>query len=290
MSRDTRLKLAIIGTTSLLGAILLAQSGMSISISELAGPLTVVGWLGPCAVFYHRRQTPQFVMIPLALIQLMVFTSCFTVLMYAVAALGFPLADKLLAAADGAIGMHVPSIVQWAGEHPGFNRLLMLAYDSVLWQTLVVVLLLGLLGQRRPLETFVLRYMVCLMITLLIFTAAPAEGPFSQYGFTPSPHQAHYLEHLRGVRTGARTIVSLKESEGLVTFPSFHTAYAILLATAFWHLRWLFIPVVILNAAVITATVTSGWHYGIDVLGGIAAAAASILITSRLQGWLYTNP
>jgi len=291
MSRDTGLKLAIMSITAMLAVGLLATSGMSFSVRELAGPLGVIGTLGPCAVFYHRRQTTQFVMTLLALIQLMVFTSCFTVAMYGVASLGAPLADELLAAIDRAMGLHVPAIVQWANEHPQINQWLMLAYHSVMPQTLLVVLVLGFLNQRRPLEAFVLRYMICLMITLLFFAVVPAECPFTQYGFAPSPHQAHYLEHLQGVRSGERTIVSLTDSEGLVTFPSFHTSYAILLTAAFWR-RWrLFIPFAIVNSAVVAATLTSGWHYGIDILGGIVVAAVTILITNRLQPWLAaTSP
>ncbi len=289
MSRDTRLKLAIISFTATFASLLLMTSEMSFSIRELAGPLAVVASLGPCAVFYHRRQTPQFVMILLALIQLMVFTSCFTVAMYGAASLASPLTDNLLAAADEAIGIHVPIFVQWASEHAQFNHLLMWAYQSVVLQTLIVVLILGFLDQRRALESFVLRFMICLLITLFCFAIAPAEGPFSWYEFAPSPHQAHYLEHFHGARNGQRTMVSLQDCEGLVTFPSFHTSYAILLAGAFWR-RWrLFLPFAIVNAAVIAAAVTSGWHYGIDILGGIATACITILITNRLQSWLYTS-
>lgn len=289
MSRDSGLKLAILGVTGLLATLLLARSGMSFSRYELVGPLGVVGTLGPCAVFYHRRQTSQFAMTLLALIQIMVFTSCFSVAMYGVASLGAPLADPLLATLDRAIGIHVPSIVRWAGEHSRFNQWLMFAYHSVTPQTLIVIVILGFLDQRRPLESFVLRFMICLMMTLLFFSVIPAEGPFSLYEFAPTPHQAHYLEHLRGARTGERTLVSLRDCEGLITFPSFHTAYAILLTGAFWR-RWrLFVPFAVVNGAVIAATLTSGWHYGIDILGGTGVAFAAILVSNRLQSWLYAT-
>lgn len=289
MSRDTGLKLAIICMTAVLGALLLIAQGMTFSLSELAGPVGVVATLGPCAIFYQRRNAPQFVMTLLALIQLMVFTSCFTVAMYGVASLGPPPVDRLLAWADGAMGIYVPAAVKWAGEHQQINDWLMLAYHSVIPQTLIVVLFLGFSKQRLPLESFVLRYMICLALTLLIFMAAPAIGPFSYYEFKPSPHQAHYLQHFIGVRTGERTFVSLSDCEGLITFPSFHTSYALLLASAFWR-RWrLFVPFAILNGAVIAATITSGWHYGIDIFGGVATFGITVFITNSLQGWLYAS-
>jgi PAP2 superfamily len=287
ISRDTGLKLVITSAVAILGVALISTRGLSFSLRELAGPLGVLATLGPCAVFYHKRQSPQFVMTLLALMQLIVFTSCFTVAMYGVASLGAPLADGLLAAADGVIGIHVPSIVDWAGKHPQINDLLMFAYNSVIPQTLLVVLILGFLGRRRQLETFVLRYLICLVITLLFFVVIPAIGPYSYYGFAPTPHQLHYVEHLIGARTGERTIVSLSDCEGLITFPSFHTSYAILLASAFWDRRLLFVPFAILNGAVIVATVTSGWHYGIDILGGTVTIAVTFWITNHMQSWLY---
>jgi len=289
MSRDTIVKLVIMSAAAIVGAILLAAHGMSFSFLELAGPVGVVAALGPCAVFYHRRRTPQFVMTLLALMQLMVFTSCFTVAMYGVAALNTPLVDDLLAATDAAIGLHVPKFVQWASAHPQLDRWMMLAYHSVIPQTLVVVLILGFRRKRVALETFVLRYMLCLVFTLLLFAAMPAIGPFSFYDFSPSPHQKHYLQHLLNTRVGELTAVSLSDCEGLITFPSFHTSYAILLASAFWGNWRLFVPFAILNAVVIAATLTSGWHYGIDVFGGVATVAITMYVTSRLKTWIYAT-
>ena len=97
-------------------------------------------------------------------------------------------------------------------------------------QTLVVILLLGFQSDRKPLELFVMRFMIALLITAAVFSIAPARGPFAAYGYEPNPTQQSYLEHLEGLRSGERTVVSLRDAEGLVTFPSFHTAWAILLA------------------------------------------------------------
>ena len=78
----------------------------------------------------------------------------------------------------------------------------------------------------------------------------------------------------------------MSASAVLVTFPSFHTTWAILLAYAFRGRRRWFIPAVILNAAVIAATLTTGWHYFTDVIGGVLLAVAVIWLTKRLEPWL----
>jgi membrane-associated phospholipid phosphatase len=78
------------------------------------------------------------------------------------------------------------------------------------------------------------------------------------------------------LREGVRTAVTWRGAEGLITFPSFHTTWALLLAWAFrGRPRW-FVPSAVLNAAVIVATLTTGWHYFADVAAGAALGVAVI--------------
>ena len=69
------------------------------------------------------------------------------------------------------------------------------------------------------------------------------------------------------MRGGLRSGLSLADTEGLITFPSFHTVWALLLVAACPRPAKAFS--VVLNAAVIVATLTTGWHYLADVLAGI---------------------
>ncbi|MCH8829985.1 MAG: phosphatase PAP2 family protein [Planctomycetes bacterium] len=286
MSWDSRLKLIIIAGTGLLGVSLCMAVGIQLSLAECKAPLAVVACLGPFAYYYQCKQTPQFVICLLAVIQFLVFTACFTLLMYACAALSFPYVDELLMTSDRMLGVHVPDIVGWAADHPHIAYALFLAYHSVLPQTLLLLIGLGFAGDRRPLELFVLRFMLALLITVAIFTVTPAEGPFVTYGLEISAAQDRVLEHLQTLRSGERTSISLADSEGLVMFPSFHTTFAILLAASVWHRKRLFIPFALLNAACIAATMTTGWHYFTDVLGGILVAVLVIVVTNRAEPWL----
>ncbi len=286
MSRDARVKLIILAGTALVGAGLLLALGLKFSLRDNLAALGVVGTLGPVALFYHQRRTAEFVMSLVAVMQVMVFFSCFTLVMYGAAALSFPLVDDTLVSLDQMLGVHVPSIVAWANSHPTLKWVLHLAYQSTILQTLVVILVLGFAGRRRRLESFVLQFMLSLCLTVFIFCFAPAEGPFAAYGYEASPQQTRYLDHFRTLRSGERTEVVLKEAEGLVTFPSFHTTWAILLMLALRGRRRWFLPAVVLNAAVIVATLTTGWHYFSDVMGGVALAVVVILLTRQLEPWL----
>lgn len=286
MSRDSKLKIGILIATVSIGGVLALYSGLRFPWTDSIAPFAVVMSLGPCAAFYHRRKVDPFVMSLMAAMQVLVFTACFTVLMYSVAALGAPAADHLLMTADAALGIHVPAIVEWAKARPWFYWTIGYAYDTVIIQTLLVIVLLGFKGDRKPLEQFVLRFMIALLITAAIFSVMPAKGPFAMYGLEARPTQERYLSHFEQLRSGTMTAVSLRDAEGLVTFPSFHTTWAILLACAFWHRRKLFVPFALLNVAVIIGTMTTGWHYFVDVLGGVAVAVITILLTNGLRPWL----
>ena len=46
---------------------------------------------------------------------------------------------------------------------------------------------------------------------------------------------------------------------------------------------------VVLNAAVCISTVTTGWHYATDVVGGILIAALAVLLTRSLGSWVHSE-
>lgn len=60
-------------------------------------------------------------------------------------------------------------------------------------------------------------------------------------------------------------------------FPSFHVIWAVLSARALWGFRYLPVPVTMLAALISISTMTTGWHYFADVLGGLMIAWISIL-------------
>lgn len=285
-NRDTRLKAGILLGTLCVGGALAGWLGLRFPWSDSIAPFAVVAVLGPCAAFYQRRRVEPFVISLLACMQILLFTACFTILMYSLAALGAPLVDEFLMAADAALGIHTPDIVRWAQSRPWLYEGIGWAYDSVIVQTLCVILILGFRGERRAVEQYVLRFMLALLITAALFAVLPAKGPFATYGLAARPTQQRYLQHLEGLRSGELRSVSLREAEGLVTFPSFHTTWAILLAAAFWHRKRLFLPFALLNGVVIVGTLTTGWHYFADVLGGVAVAGVTILLSQRLRRWI----
>lgn len=287
MTIDTKLKWLILGVTIVIDCALLSLLDMQFPIEDLIKPLLVGSLLG-AAAYYYRKRSWQFVLCLTGLAHVTLFTSAFSVLMYCTGAIGQPLVDADLAGFDRACGVHIPAIVSWAAQNPATSRILEIAYHSVLLQTPLVIILLGFRGKRLPLEAFVLQFMVGTLLTAAFFAATPAEGPFAFYGYEPNEMQARYLDHFHELRSGERTIATWRGAEGLITFPSFHTTWAILLAFALRGHRVLSGVIYVVNGMVVIATMTLGWHYFADVVSGAAVAAFAIGLSAAWQSRINT--
>lgn len=281
MSRDSRIKWTLIGLTVCAAAALIRVQGLEFPAADALSPLTIAALLGAAALFYHRRREESFVACLNALLHVTLYTACYSVLMYAAAALNRPLIDDWLMGCDAVARVHVPDLMAWATANPMIERGLRIAYNSLLLQTPLVIVVLGFTGDRRALEQFVLQFMLGTWICLVVFCAWPAAGPFSGYGFTPNATQARYLDHLHQLRDGVRTLITWRNAEGLITFPSFHTTWALILAWAVRRRPWLFVLSGCVNAGVILATMTTGWHYFTDVVAGVVLAVGVITLTTH---------
>lgn len=277
----------LIGLTCVTAAALCEVQSLEVPLSDvwpLAGLLLALAGL---ALYYRKRGEAAFVLSLTSLAQIVLFVASYVVLMYAVATFARPLMDRQLAAFDKLCGVSVPAICAWAGAHPLIEWVLNFAYDTLLVQTALVLIVLGLSNDRAALEEFIASFMLSALVSLGLFALFPADGPFVTYGLPPSLDQAQFLDHFRTLRDGTRTLATYRGAEGLITFPSYHAAWAVLIT---WSLRRcrrpLFAAVLGLNLLVIVSTMTTGWHYFADVLGGAVVAAGSIAAVKSLSARL----
>ena len=70
--------------------------------------------------------------------------------------------------------------------------------------------------------------------------------------------------------------------EGIATFPSFHATIAVLTPLMLRRFRTVFIPLLVLDAAMLGATVTEGAHYFCDVFAGIGMAFFAYAVAKRI--------
>lgn len=222
-------------------------------------------------------------------------------LTYAAMATDFPYRDADLYMIDQTLGLSRHAYLDFFHSRPWLLSTMTVAYFSFLPQFAVVPMLLLLIGgQVERLHAMMLAIGIALILTSAISIFIPAVDAFVYVDITPrvfakiSGQIFTQVPTLEALRSGALHNIRLDNLEGLITFPSFHTAGALMFAWALVrtsYVRWVGLA---LNAMLIAATPVIGAHYFIDVAGGATVAAASIFAAHRLHRaasrWSWLRP
>jgi PAP2 superfamily protein len=213
--------------------------------------------------------------------QLVAFTAVGAPLSYLAAAAGaaFPLQDPMYEAIDRALGLDWKGMLAWMNEHTVWHSAFRLSYMSFTLQASMTVLTLAFIGELVRLRIFMLALALSALVCIAISVVLPAQGIWGFYNLTaadypaiiPATRELH-LPIFHGLRDGSFRALTGLGSEGIIVFPSFHAALAVIFMVALWPvpvLRWFG---VVVNVLMIVATPIDGGHYFIDVPGGIVVA------------------
>ena len=192
--------------------------------------------------------------------------------------------DSYLAELDAALGFEWVFFLRSVNGSPLLSETLQFAYHALGPQVPLLFLLLGMtLLEQRMLE-FVALLAVSSLLTGIGMVAYPAAGAYAYFqpssdvfsNFSADFGMWHFAE-LQVLRSGEPFQFLLNKTQGLVTFPSYHTALGILVVYAVRDFKVLTIFVGALNAVMIVGTLPEGGHHLVDVLAGAAVGLASIL-------------
>ncbi len=238
--------------------------------------LVILAMIPPLPIYWHEKGRASWresaLVIPWELLLAAILS--FPVLI--AARLRLPLRDDLFGHIDQSLGVSVPGIMAWA-DHHWLGMLLDRSYPWLLPFLAVAAFAPALLGKVNHAREFLLANLAAFAIGLPLFALLPAVGPWYYYHLAPNPAQASCWEQLLSLRLPGPYIFH-EQAAGVVCFPSFHVIWAILCAAALWGFRPIRIPIALLSGMIILSTLTTGWHYFSDVLGGIAVAALSMAI------------
>ncbi len=214
-------------------------------------------------------------------------------LSYVAGKMGWPLQDQALLAIDRALGLDPEPIARFVNDHPWIGDCLSRGYGLIKWPLLGIPIVLALTARYVRLQSFMLAMSLALAITIAISAIVPAIGTY--YGLQlpaarfPDVNTAAYAGQLRDIlalRDGSLHELELFRLAGIVSFPSFHAASAVLYMWALWPVRGIGGIAAALNLLMIAATPVIGAHYLVDVAGGIALAAGSIWAAKFCLEWL----
>ena len=184
-----------------------------------------------------------------------------------------PLVDTQLAALDRSMHFDTAAIVSFVAHIPVAQDVLALAYAAIPLLVFAAILVPPFFGQRQAARRYLVAVIMTTVFTSLLFALWPACGPWTTENLHPTPEQAAITVRLLLLKSAP--VVSLNlEHTAIVSFPSFHVVLALLSAIALNGVPRARVPIWILAALTCASTITTGWHYGFDLLGGLAVAAA----------------
>ena len=282
--------IAGMGAALLLG---LVVTDFSIGLSGLA---IAGGYVALYAGFAHAnarsptRRDPQVMFVLGGIAQIVLITALMTPLTYVAASADWPMQDANLLAIDRALGFDWKAYVGFVNDHPTLAAWLDVGYAMIRWPIFAIPLVLAAKHYYRRVAEFTFAFGAALIVSTIISAFVPALGIYATL-HDPSavyPHIAPsaYFESLRElplVRDGSLRHLEPLNLSGLVTFPSFHAASAVLYLWALWPVRWIRPIAIVANGLMLASCPPFGAHYAIDLFAGIAVAMMAIAVACKVS-------
>ena len=281
-SRRAWALLAITGAAAYGG---LAALGVTIRAASLLAPFAAVALCLGGSLFYTYTRPDRRLAVSMAgSAFILTFGATAGVLTYPAAAIGGRLRDDAFMGFERLIGVDWPSLAAHMTSSPALNIIWALAYMSSLPQIPLAVIALGFTDRHERLATYLSLILATLLCTVFLFVLAPALGPIPSYSIGGEllarlgEGGKSFLSDFLALRAGRFTTFDLGKLEGVITFPSFHCALAILTAWALAPVRRIGLPALMLNGLVILSTIPQGGHYLADILAGSLLTLAILAI------------
>jgi membrane-associated phospholipid phosphatase len=232
--------------------------------------------------YFHSVQSPRLIDSCQLAIWGIVLISVLSILVQIAGRSPYPLADRQLGAIDARMHFQTATIIHSVARLPPLVTILDFIYYQVTWLIIAAVLVPPLCGHTVAARRFVTGIVLAGLITVILFTFVPAAGPWSTQPYLPSQQQAAVSAYLVRLKHSGPILLDSRNN-GIVSFPSFHVVYAILATTALSSIRRLRTPAWILATLICISTITTGWHYGIDVLAGIILSIVTIWLARQIE-------
>ena len=286
---DYGIRWAVVASIALLAMSCLHVLGVSLDLASavapiwtsaklilLLPPLMALGWAVPRLARITAVPT-DFV---LSLVQLTIGVLVIAPISYVAAALAarVPLLDDTLARLDMVLfGFDWDVAARWVDARPVIEQGLSIAYFNLPVQ-LMGLLVIGSFrrpGDRNGDLIWIMIISSCITIGISMFT--PALGRIGHLGTAQ-------VDVLNEIRSGAWHVFTYERFEGIINFPSLHTALALVFTYVAARLhRWALAVFAPINAVMLLSISPIGGHYLVDICGGAGVAVVSIVIGRMLR-------
>lgn len=278
-----RASLALAALATLALAVVLHARAMGFAWIHALPVFAIIGALLACSYVYRAiRPDIRVARLTFALAT-QIWASC-AVGGLTMAALGwqFPLIDSHLAAADQALHIDTAALIAFVAHNPLLAALLAKFYVLSVGGVFAGLIALTLLGRTDRVAELGFLFVATIILCAVISIPWPAYGTFTHFHIDPQIRHAlpdnagvYYMPTMLAYRAGVENTIDLTRLMGVITFPSFHTCMALMVAHSFRGVRFFFWPVILINVAVGLSIIPIGGHYAIDIVGGAAVFAAA---------------
>jgi membrane-associated phospholipid phosphatase len=248
-------------------------------------PLLLAGcaFLSAIWLIYSRwRPEPAFAGLASTALLFLLGTVATGVFSYLLAGLSRrPLFDAQFAALDQALGLDWLAYRQVMLSTPALARFTSTCYALLGVELILLILTLDLIGRPQRARELFVGFMITALGAILIGAAFPAAGAFVHYASPEMRGEAYVAQYL-GLRDGSIQVFDLMRMEGIVQFPSFHAALALVCSYVVRGTR-LFWPPLLVNLLVLLATPPAGGHHFTDVIAGLIVATLVIAGMRKLS-------
>ena len=204
---------------------------------------------------------------------------------YAMQRLDFPLRDGLLNRLDAALGFDWPGFAHWVDHHAQVQKVFFFAYNTISLQIAFPLIVLAFARRTAELRTYLLAFTIAFVVTIIISATMPAGGPIAF--IDPKDFQ---ILHFTGA-TPVEQLLRLRQPGpfvmtdapgGIATFPSFHSTIAILTPLTLRRFPRILTALLVLDAAMLGASLTEGAHYLVDLIAGGSIAVAAHVAAAKI--------
>jgi membrane-associated phospholipid phosphatase len=200
-----------------------------------------------------------------------------------------PLIDSALARSDSLLGFNAPWLIGVVSGHSFVLAMLSFLYHNTMPGLLATAIILSFGKLRQRSWDLAFSFVFCSTVCGVISVIFPAEGTFAHYNIAsdviaglPKGAGTYYMPVFESFRSGASTTIDFDRLTGVVTFPSFHGATALMTAFALRDVRWVAPVAWVWCILVHVSTIPMGGHYGTDLVVGGLLWGVSVWVAALL--------
>jgi membrane-associated phospholipid phosphatase len=287
---EYRLSVVAVATSAIAAAAVIKLTGMAIPDELLAAMLGFPAlFFGLHVLYGYFRPVLRLSLLTGSLALLLAAACASSLIAHVGMRLRFPLQDQALAAADRLLGIDTPGLALAFAEFPRLSDFLARLYDTTVPAVFLAAIGFSLYGKARRVWELVLGYSAGLFICCTISVVLPATANFIHAGLSahelaglPSGSGVFHMKAVHYFRDGNAMIVDAGKFAGVVTFPSFHTMMALIVAYACRGFGFVSLVAYLWAGLVIVSTIPIGGHYVIDLAAG---AVLWLAMVSGVRLW-----